>query len=70
VRLKFMQPWCVNTLEIIHTMPGNQYGGDSATVVSEAGLHRRFKKHRVRGEWFRWCPEIEEFIKPKPYPNP
>lgn len=28
----------------------------------EASLHRRFKAHHHRGEWFRDCPEIREFI--------
>lgn len=29
----------------------------------ERELHKLLKKHRIRGEWFRLCPEIEEIIK-------
>ena len=28
----------------------------------EAILHTKFAAHRIRGEWFRDCPEIREFI--------
>jgi hypothetical protein len=28
----------------------------------EREYHRQFAEHRVRGEWFRLCPEIEELI--------
>jgi hypothetical protein len=64
MRLMDIQLWSANKLEIIHTMPGNQSGGDSVArgIVSEKGLHRRFKVHRMHGEWFRWCPEIAEFV--------
>lgn len=28
----------------------------------EREMHTRFAEHRLRGEWFHWCPEIERFI--------
>ena len=28
----------------------------------ESDLHDLFSKHRIDGEWFRWCDEIKEFI--------
>jgi hypothetical protein len=64
LRLRDIQAWSANKLEIIYTRPGNQFGGDTASghIVSEKALHRRFKEHLLHGEWFRWCPEIEEYI--------
>ena len=61
---------------------GNPYGLEAVAVIScestermselEADLHRQFKEHRIRGEWFFLCPEIETYIKthgqdPMPY---
>lgn len=61
---------------------GNPYGLEVVAVIScestermselEADLHRQFKEHRIRGEWFFLCPEIETYIKthgqnPMPY---
>lgn len=28
----------------------------------EGNLHELFSKHRIRGEWFTYCKEIQEFI--------
>lgn len=36
------------------TLIGAHHGDQS----TEADLHKRFSKHRHRGEWFRICPEI------------
>lgn len=30
--------------------------------VEEAALHRRFRKHRGRGEWFHISGELEQFL--------
>ena len=61
---------------------GNPYGLEVVAVIScestermselEADLHRQFKEHRIRGEWFFLCPKIETYIKthgqdPMPY---
>jgi DNA-binding transcriptional regulator YdaS (Cro superfamily) len=35
-------------------------GAHAATVHDERHLHKIFKAHRHRGEWFRWVPEIEQ----------
>lgn len=29
----------------------------------EEEMHCRFRKHRVRGEWFLWCDEIRDFLR-------
>lgn len=51
---------------------GNPYDLEVVAVIScesaermselEADLHRQFKEHRIRGEWFSLCPEIETHI--------
>lgn len=40
--------------EVLLTLPGGR--------PHERALHEVFKQHRVRGEWFRSCPEILDFI--------
>lgn len=37
-------------------------GSDEQGYRLERELHRRFNGYRVRGEWFRYCPEIAEYI--------
>ena len=32
-----------------------------AGASEEKRLHRLYAKRRARGEWFRWCPELEAF---------
>lgn len=32
------------------------------TFADEAKLHRLFSKHRLRGEWFTYGPEIRELV--------
>jgi hypothetical protein len=39
-------------------------------IDMEAGLHQRFSAHRVKGEWFALCPEIEELIAANPAAKP
>jgi hypothetical protein len=41
-------------ITLLLTLPGTRH--------FEQRLHRRFKAHRVNGEWFRASPEILEFI--------
>jgi hypothetical protein len=33
------------------------------TQRAERGYHKRFARHRVRGEWFRLTPDLESFIR-------
>ena len=54
-RLRELQAANPNKLELVATLPvGN---------VTEAGAHRALSHLRHRGEWFRWCDEIAEFIR-------
>lgn len=53
-RLSNLQCGHAGPLRLIATIPG----GHSV----ERRLHRKFKKHRVGGEWFADCPEIQAFI--------
>lgn len=41
-------------LKLLLAMPGN--------AARERGLHKKFKKHRIRGEWFNLVPEITKYI--------
>lgn len=61
---------------------GNPYDLEVVAVIScesakrmsevEADIHQQFKEHRIRGEWFSLCFEIENYIhkhgqEPMPY---
>ena len=35
----------------------------ATTTIAETELHQRFSGCRIRNEWFRLTPEIEEFIR-------
>lgn len=54
-RLKTMSTGHYSELTILATI----HGVDGALEIE---LHQRFAQHRVRGEWFKLCPEIEAFI--------
>lgn len=32
------------------------------TYEDEAKLHRLFERHRIRGEWFNYAPEIQDLV--------
>lgn len=49
-RLKTLQRGCAFELGIIKTKKG--------TLTDEQQLLERFKKHRLKGEWFKWCDHI------------
>ena len=54
LRLSQMQVGAWETLALVLTIPGDP--------ESEQSLHRRFRKHRIQGEWFRPSPEVLEWI--------
>lgn len=41
-------------LSVIGTVGGGQ--------PKEAQLHRELQEHRIVGEWFRWCPDVERVV--------
>ncbi len=49
-RLATLQTGCPSTLILLGSIPGGLEG--------ERALHSRFRKHRVRGEWYRPDPAI------------
>ena len=53
-RLKELQTGNPNTLHLVCSFAGNK--------KYESRLHRRFKKYRVRGEWYSLSDEIVKFI--------
>lgn len=53
-RLRSLQTGSDATLTIMDTFPGNKW--------CEASLHDEFKALHVRGEWFRFGPELQEFF--------
>jgi hypothetical protein len=53
-RLKMLQTACPAPLNLLHSEAGN--GRD------ERGLHSRFHKARVTGEWFAPCNELVDYI--------
>ncbi len=56
IRLQIATP---HKLTLLHTFEGDQ--------KLENKLHKLFKDHHVRGEWFKYCQEIENFINRNPY---
>jgi hypothetical protein len=53
-RLKNLQTSHSRTLKIIGTMPGS--------IRLEKQLHKKFRRLRVRNEWFRYTKEIARYI--------
>lgn len=53
-RLAYMQTASPVELTLEAMLPG--------AYQEERGLHAQFAEHRVRGEWFKIVPEIEEMI--------
>jgi len=56
IRLQQLQVCHPETLHLIRTIDGGSKG--------EAWLHDRFYHHRIRGEWFNFCPEMMEVEPP------
>lgn len=48
--------------------PCSLIGFIPATLEDEAALHERFASSRVRGEWFRRRPDVEQFISSLTFP--
>jgi hypothetical protein len=53
-RLRFIQAHTHEKVECLALIEGEGW--------REKALHKRFAKHRLRGEWFERCPEIEAKI--------
>lgn len=53
-RLASIQLTCPFEIRVLALAHGNR--------TDELGYHRRFAAHKVRGEWFERCPEIEAEI--------
>jgi hypothetical protein len=54
-RLKTLQTGNPNPISLLHIIKDKG-------LLFEKQLHRRFKKHHVRGEWFVFSEEIKAFI--------
>lgn len=54
VRLKAVQGGCPYLLEVLTTLPGS--------YTTEALIHRKFMRSRLRFEWFSRSPELMRFI--------
>ena len=52
-RLRSLQTGSPITLRVLLTLDGDR----------EAELHERFREWRFQGEWFLWCPAIQDFIR-------
>lgn len=48
-------------LRLLCTLPGD--------TEDEARLHRRFKRSRIRGEWFRPSPSLVQFVRERMVSN-
>ena len=55
-RIKAFQRWSPYKLHILATLR------EEHTTVTERDLHKRFRAHRVHGEWFRPHPELLDYI--------
>jgi hypothetical protein len=53
-RIRTLQIGCPDPITVLLLYP--------ATRRDEATLHKRFKKYRQRGEWFRLVPAITSYI--------
>lgn len=62
-RMTMMQAHNHEELYLLLSFEGNE--------LAELSLHRMFAEYHIRGEWFRYGPEIQKFVErraPK-YPN-
>lgn len=59
-RFCVLQTGSAEVLELLGTVP------DTSGGLLEKTLHRRFRKLRVRGEWFRDDPAIRAALSPPP----
>lgn len=53
-RLKQLEKECGRTLSVLGVLPGS--------YAEEHALHAKFSHLLVDGEWFRWTPELMDFI--------
>lgn len=60
-RIDTLQVGCPWDLVVLRTTPGSQR--------DEVALHRRFAHLAMRGEWFRFAPELLEFALAQPRLN-
>ena len=55
-RLRELQAGCFETFNLLRVIEGD--------VLSEKFLHRHFRAQRVRGEWFRFHPDMLTIVPP------
>lgn len=58
-RLEQLQVGNHQKLSIIWICENEQYEDD---CEFESILHDIFKEYKLRGEWFRWCKQVEKYI--------
>jgi hypothetical protein len=63
-RLRALQAYSPNVLEVLLIISPyvTTHGGIWFRGSTEKELHRRFAKDRLHGEWFKYTPEIQQFI--------
>lgn len=54
-RLKALQTGNPERLQLVATYPAGRR--------DEAKYHRMLQHQKLAGEWFRWCPEMEEIAR-------
>jgi hypothetical protein len=65
-RIRKLRPGCPAPLRLLGTAPGG--------LSAEQEFHRTLAAHRIHGEWFRRCPELEKVLAgidaPQPFAPP
>lgn len=64
VKIGFSDNWRarVNDLQVGCPFPLRRLLVIPGTITLESEMHLRFRDHRIQGEWFTLCPEIEAFL--------
>jgi hypothetical protein len=53
-RLREWRTWHPYDFDMLKLLEG--------TMIEERKLHKRFSKDKIRGEWFKYSPEIKAYI--------
>lgn len=60
LRMKELQTGCPMKMRLHATL---DCGSDRLALIQERYIHHLFRKHRMRGEWFKWTREMEGYIR-------
>lgn len=65
--VKIGHSWCpedrIRYIAVASPYPVELLAKFAGTLLDERHVHYFLREHRHRGEWFRWCPAIQEIVR-------